>query len=163
MAILKAGDNVPQFSVIDQNGQTFSRESLLGHRTILYFYPKDNTSGCTLEAQNLRDGREQLARMGFEIVGVSPDSQKSHQAFACKHSLPFRLLADTEKQLASAFGVWAEKKLYGRTYMGILRTTFIIDAAGRIERVFEKVDTKNHWQQIAEACEQAGQNIATQK
>lgn len=151
MAILKAGDRVPQFEVYDQDGNMVTSDSLRGRKVILYFYPKDNTSGCTLEAQNLRDGRKVLADMGFDIIGVSPDSQKSHQGFICKHSLNFRLLADTDKTLAKAFGVWAEKKLYGRTYMGILRTTFVIDADGVIEKVFEKVDTKNHWQQIAES------------
>lgn len=151
MAILKAGDRVPQFEVYDQDGNMVTSDSLRGCKVILYFYPKDNTSGCTLEAQNLRDGRKVLADMGFDIIGVSPDSQKSHQGFICKHSLNFRLLADTDKTLAKAFGVWAEKKLYGRTYMGILRTTFVIDADGVIEKVFEKVDTKNHWQQIAES------------
>lgn len=151
MAMLKVGDKIPQFEVLDQDGNTVTSSSLLGKRTILYFYPKDNTSGCTLEAQSLRDGRRELSEMGFDIIGVSPDSQKSHKGFICKHSLNFPLLADTEKTVAQAFGVWAEKKMYGRTYMGILRTTFIIDPDGVIEKVFEKVDTKNHWKQIAES------------
>ncbi|UKI39312.1 MAG: thioredoxin-dependent thiol peroxidase [Alistipes putredinis] len=151
MAILKAGDRIPHFEIPDENGNTVSSSSLLGKRTILYFYPKDNTSGCTLEAQSLRDGRKVLAEIGFDIIGVSPDSQKSHQGFICKHSLNFPLLADTDKTLAQAFGVWAEKKMYGRTYMGILRTTFIIDADGVIDKVFDKVYTKNHWKQIAES------------
>ncbi len=151
MAMLKVGDKIPQFGVLDQDGNTVTSSSLLGKRTILYFYPKDNTSGCTLEAQSLRDGRRELSEMGFDIIGVSPDSQKSHKGFICKHSLNFPLLADTEKTVAQAFGVWAEKKMYGRTYMGILRTTFIIDPDGVIEKVFEKVDTKNHWKQIAES------------
>lgn len=151
MAMLKVGDKIPQFEVLDQDGNTVTSSSLSGKRTILYFYPKDNTSGCTLEAQSLRDGRRELSEMGFDIIGVSPDSQKSHKGFICKHSLNFPLLADTEKTVAQAFGVWAEKKMYGRTYMGILRTTFIIGPDGVIEKVFEKVDTKNHWKQIAES------------
>ncbi len=151
MSVLKVGERIPEFEVFDQDGNTVTSRSFSGRRTILYFYPKDNTSGCTLEAQSLRDGRDALAEMGFDIVGVSPDSQKSHKGFICRHSLNFRLLADTEKVMAQGFGVWAEKKMYGRTYMGILRTTFVIDADGVVEKVFDKVDTKNHWRQIAES------------
>lgn len=151
MSVLKVGERIPEFEVFDQDGNVVTSRSFSGRRTILYFYPKDNTSGCTLEAQSLRDGRDALAEMGFDIVGVSPDSQKSHKGFICRHSLNFPLLADTEKVMAQGFGVWAEKKMYGRTYMGILRTTFVIDADGVVEKVFEKVDTKNHWKQITES------------
>lgn len=115
---------------------------------ILYFYPKDNTSGCTLEAKSMRDGKAALAEAGYEIYGISPDSQRSHQNFCAKHELNFTLLSDTEKTMAEAFGVWVEKKMYGRSYMGIQRTTFIVDEQGVIEHIFEKVDTKNHYQQI---------------
>ena len=113
--------------------------------------PKDNTSGCMLEAQSLRDGKAELTRRGFRIVGVSPDSEKSHRNFCAKHDLNFTLLADTDHSVCEAYGVWAEKSMYGRKYMGVLRTTFVIDAEGRIEQVFTKVDTKNHYQQILDA------------
>lgn len=148
MAKLAQGDLVPVFSSTTQEGNIFTNEDLKGKRTILYFYPKDNTSGCTLEAKSLRDGKAELAAMGFQIVGVSPDSERSHQNFCAKHELNFTLLADTNHSLCEAFGVWAEKSMYGRKYWGVVRTTFIIDAEGRIEKVFDKVDTKNHYQQI---------------
>ena len=114
-------------------------------------YPKDNTSGCTLEAKSLRDGKAELAAMGFRIVGVSPDSERSHRNFCAKHELNFTLLADTDHSVCEAFGVWAEKSMYGRKYMGVLRTTFVIDAEGRIEKIFTKVDTKNHYRQIIDS------------
>ena len=148
MGKLKIGDKAPAFEVFTQNGDTVTLDSLMGRRAILYFYPKDNTSGCTLEAKSMRDGKAALAEAGYEIYGISPDSQKSHQNFCAKHELNFTLLSDTEKTMAEAFGVWVEKKMYGRSYMGIQRTTFIIDEEGTIEHIFEKVDTKNHYQQI---------------
>lgn len=148
MGKLKIGDKAPTFEVFTQNGDTVTLDSLRGKRTILYFYPKDNTSGCTLEAKSMRDGKAALAEAGYEIYGISPDSQRSHQNFCAKHELNFTLLSDTEKTMAEAFGVWVEKKMYGRSYMGIQRTTFIVDEQGRIEHIFEKVDTKNHYQQI---------------
>ncbi len=148
MAKLQVGDMIPAFEVTTQDGAKFSLEELKGERTILYFYPKDNTSGCTVEAKNLRDGREALQAAGFRIVGVSPDSEKSHQNFCAKHELNFTLLSDPDKALCETFGVWVEKSMYGRKYMGVARTTFVVDALGRVERVFEKVDTKNHYQQI---------------
>ena len=148
MGKLKIGDKAPAFEVFTQNGNTVTLDSLKGRRAILYFYPKDNTSGCTLEAKSMRDGKAALAEAGYEIYGISPDSQRSHQNFCAKHELNFTLLSDAEKTMAEAFGVWVEKKMYGRTYMGIQRTTFIIDEEGTIEQIFEKVDTKNHYQQI---------------
>lgn len=148
MGKLKIGDKAPAFEVFTQNGDTVTLDTLQGRRTILYFYPKDNTSGCTLEAKSMRDGKAALAEAGYDIYGVSPDSQRSHQNFCAKHELNFTLLSDTEKRMSEAFGVWVEKKMYGRTYMGIQRTTFIIDEQGVIEYIFEKVDTKNHYQQI---------------
>lgn len=148
MGKLKIGDKAPAFEVFTQNGDTVTLDLLKGRRAILYFYPKDNTSGCTLEAKSMRDGKAALAEAGYEIYGISPDSQRSHQNFCAKHELNFTLLSDTEKTMAEAFGVWVEKKMYGRTYMGIQRTTFIIDEEGTIEQIFEKVDTKNHYQQI---------------
>ena len=150
MAKLSIGDAVPEFVSTTQDGAPFTSANLKGRRTVLYFYPKDNTSGCTLEAKSLRDGREQLASMGFDIVGVSPDSEKSHRNFCDKHSLGFTLLADTDHSVCEAFGVWAEKSMYGRKYMGVLRTTFVIDENGLVEKLFDKVDTKNHYRQIAE-------------
>ena len=144
MTQLQAGDMAPDFKSTTQDGAALTLADLKGQRTILYFYPKDNTSGCTLEAKSLRDGREELARMGFRIIGVSPDSEKSHRNFCAKHDLNFTLLADTDHSVCEAYGVWAEKSMYGRKYMGVLRTTFVIDAEGRIEKVFTKVDTANH-------------------
>ncbi len=148
MGKLKIGDKAPTFEVFTQNGDIVTLDSLQGRRAILYFYPKDNTSGCTLEAKSMRDGKAALAEAGYEIYGISPDSQRSHQNFCAKHELNFTLLSDTEKTMAEAFGVWVEKKMYGRSYMGIQRTTFIVDEQGVIEHIFEKVDTKNHYQQI---------------
>ena len=148
MTKLAQGDLAPEFSSTTQDGTPFSNADLAGKRTVLYFYPKDNTSGCTLEAKSLRDGKAELAAMGLQIVGVSPDSERSHQNFCTKHELNFTLLADTDHSVCEAFGVWAEKSMYGRKYWGVVRTTFIIDAEGRIEKIFDKVETKNHYQQI---------------
>ena len=124
MTTLRVGDTAPDFTSVTQDGQPFTKADLMGQRTILYFYPKDNTSGCTLEAKSLRDGKAELAAMGFRIVGVSPDSERSHRNFCAKHELNFTLLADTDHSVCEAFGVWAEKSMYGRKYMGVLRTTF---------------------------------------
>lgn len=150
MAKLNAGEQIPQFTSLTQEGVTFSSEQLKGTKSVLYFYPKDNTSGCTLEAKSLRDGREELKRRGYQVVGVSPDSVRSHANFCAKHELGFTLLADTDHSLCEAFGVWGEKSMYGRKYMGVFRTTFLIDEQGIISHVFEKVDTKNHYTQIIE-------------
>ena len=139
---------MPHFEVMDQSGNKVTSESLLGKKTIIYFYPKDNTSGCTAEACNLRDNHEALIAKGYNVVGVSKDSAASHTKFIEKHSLPFTLLADTTTQMQQVFGVWAEKKLYGRTYMGTLRKTFIFNEDGILEKIIEKVDTKNHAAQI---------------
>lgn len=149
--MLKTGDKAPEFTGTDQEGRTVSLSDFRGRKLILYFYPKDNTSGCTAEACSLRDGYAELRRDGFEIVGVSPDSSKSHSGFAAKHSLPFTLIADTDKTIATAYGVWGLKKFMGREYMGILRTTFVIDGDGIIEKVFDKVNTKDHFRQIADS------------
>ena len=139
---------MPHFEVADQNGNIVSSESLLGSKTIIYFYPKDNTSGCTAEACNLRDNHEALAAKGYNVVGVSKDSAASHRKFIDKYELPFTLLADTTTQMQQEFGVWAEKSLYGRKYMGTLRQTFIFDEQGILTEIIEKVDTKNHAAQI---------------
>lgn len=138
------------FEAVSQNNEPVRLADYVGRKVILYFYPKDNTSGCTLEAKSLRDGKRALAEMGFEIVGVSPDSVKSHQNFCAKHELNFTLVADTDKAVATAYDVWKEKSMYGRKYMGIVRTTFIIDEQGKIIHIFDKVKTADHWQQIAQ-------------
>ena len=145
---------IPAFESTTQLGAKYTSEELKGSSTVLYFYPKDNTPGCTLEAQSLRDGRQQLLDAGYKVVGVSPDSVKSHENFCNKHQLGFTLLADTDHSLCEAFGVWAEKSMCGRKYMGVVRTTFLVDAEGRIVHVFTKVDTKNHWQQILKWLEE---------
>ena len=139
---------MPHFEVMDQSGNMVSSESFIGKKTIIYFYPKDNTSGCTAEACSLRDNYDALVAAGYNVVGVSKDSAASHTKFIQKHSLPFTLLADTSTEMQQVFGVWAEKKLYGRTYMGTLRKTFIFNEEGILEKIIEKVDTKNHAAQI---------------
>ena len=148
---LNVGDKAPDFIANDQNGNKLTLADFKGRRLVLYFYPKDNTPGCTAEACSLRDGRGELEKMGFTIIGVSPDSEKSHQGFAAKHNLGFTLLADPDKTIAKAYGAWGPKKFMGREYEGILRKTFIIDAEGRIEKIFNKVDTKRHFEQIADS------------
>ena len=139
---------MPFFEVVDQNGNKVTSDDLIGKKTIIYFYPKDNTSGCTAEACNLRDNYEALAAKGYNVVGVSKDSAASHKRFAEKYELPFTLLADTSRQMLQDFGAWGEKKMYGKVVMGTLRRTFIFDADGILERVIEDVDTKNHAEQI---------------
>ena len=150
---LKIGDKAPALEAPDQNGETKRLSDYAGKKLILYFYPKDNTPGCTAEACSLRDGKAVLQEKGFEIVGVSPDTVQSHQRFIAKKELNFTLLSDPEHRVAEAYGVWGEKKFMGRVSMGILRTTFVIGADGVIEKVFEKVRTADHFQQILEAYE----------
>lgn len=142
------GSKAPDFNSVDQNGNIIKLSDFGGKKLILYFYPKDNTPGCTSEACGLRDGYEKLVKLGFEVVGVSPDSQKSHQSFISKFDLPFKLISDTDHSVAQLYGAWGEKKMYGRTYEGILRTTFIINEKGLIEHIFTKVDTADHVNQI---------------
>ena len=148
MAELKIGDMAPDFSLPTQSGEVLSLSDLKGSKTVLYFYPKDNTSGCTLEAKSLRNGKEELAARGYRIVGVSPDSERSHQNFCSKHDLNFTLIADTDKVMCEAYGVWVEKSMYGRKYMGVKRTTFLLDDQGRITHIFDKVKTADHYRQI---------------
>ncbi|MBO5332279.1 MAG: thioredoxin-dependent thiol peroxidase [Alistipes sp.] len=148
MANLSVGDMAPHFEGKTQDGTTLSLEDLKGGCTVLYFYPKDNTSGCTLEAKSLRDGKEELAARGYRIVGVSPDSERSHQNFCTKHELNFTLLADTDRTICEAFGVWVEKSMYGRKYMGVARKTFLLNEEGRITHIFDKVKTADHYHQI---------------
>ena len=139
---------MPEFEVVDQDGKTVKSEDLLGKKTIIYFYPKDNTSGCTAEACNLRDNYEAMVAKGYNVIGVSKDSAASHKKFAEKYQLPFTLLADTSTEMIQAFGAWGEKSLYGRKYMGTLRETFIFDENGVLVEIIDKVDTKYHAAQI---------------
>ena len=138
----------PWFECKTQDGSTLTLDDLKGSCTVLYFYPKDNTSGCTLEAKSLRDGEDALKERGYRIVGVSPDSERSHQNFCSKHDLRFTLLSDTERAVCEAYGVWVEKSMYGRKYMGVARTTLLLNEECRITHIFDKVKTAEHYQQI---------------
>ncbi len=151
MTTLKPGDAAPQFSAIDQHGKEVSLASSKGKKVVLYFYPKDNTPGCTMEACNLRDNHSELLNKGYVVIGVSPDSLTSHGKFTEKFNLPFSLLPDTEKEIINAYGVWGLKKFLGKSYNGVFRTTFVIDENGIIEKVITKVETKNHTAQILES------------
>ena len=146
--MVEIGYQLEDFTVKTEAGVDFTLADLKGSPTVLYFYPKDNTSGCTLEAKSLRDGKEELKRRGYKIVGVSPDSVKSHQGFCSKHELNFTLLADTDHTLSEAMGVWQLKRMYGREYMGIVRTTFLLDEEARVTHIINKVDTKDSFGQI---------------
>lgn len=148
MATLKTGDKAPDFTATDQNGKTVSLADFKGKTVILYFYPKDDTPGCTAEACDFRDNYQSLKAKGYEVIGVSTDDEKSHKKFETKYSLPFTLIADADQQIVNSYGVWGEKNMYGKTYMGTQRTTFIIDPSGNISHVIEKVDTKNASQQV---------------
>ncbi len=145
---LNIGDKAPNFSCKNEKGELVSLKDFKGKNLVLYFYPKDDTPGCTAEACDLRDNYQSFLSKGFEILGVSPDSEKKHQKFIDKHELPFSLLADEDHSVAEAYGVWGEKSMYGRKYMGILRTTFVIDANGKLSNIIEKVDTKAHSKQL---------------
>lgn len=151
MTKLKEGDKAPDFKVVNEFGDEMTLADFSNKKLVLYFYPRDNTPGCTLESCNLRDHYVELKNKGFEVLGVSADSEASHQKFIKKHKLPFHLLADTEKEVLNAYGVWGPKKFMGRTFDGIHRTTFVIDENGIIERVFTKVQTKQHTEQILES------------
>jgi thioredoxin-dependent peroxiredoxin len=148
MAKLSEGQKAPDFKGIDQDNKEIKLSDFAGKKVILYFYPKDNTPGCTAEACNLRDNYSELLKKGFKIIGVSPDSEKSHKNFAGKYSLPFPLIADPDKKILNLYGAWGDKVMYGKTVTGVLRTTFIIDEKGFIEKVISKVDTKQHTEQI---------------
>jgi len=148
MTKLKIGDKAPQFSGLNQDGKQINLNDFAGKKIVLYFYPKDDTPGCTAEACNLRDNYTQMLEKGYAVLGVSTDSVASHKKFVTKYNLPFDLIADTEKQIVEAYGVWGEKKMYGNSYFGTNRTTFIIDPNGKIEEIIEQVDTKNHFSQI---------------
>ncbi len=148
MSKLKEGDKAPDFTGVIQNGETIRLSDFKGKKVVLYFYPKDNTPGCTAEAKNLNENLEDLASKGFVVIGVSPDSEASHQRFIEKHGLKFNLISDPDKEILEMYDAWGLKKLYGREYMGVLRKTFIIDEDGNIEKIIEKVKTKDHTNQI---------------
>jgi peroxiredoxin Q/BCP len=147
---LSEGQKAPQFTANDQNGKSVSLSNFAGKSIILYFYPKDDTPGCTAEACSFRDNYESLLAEGFEVLGVSTDDEKSHLKFIGKYNLPFSLIADTEKKIVEAYGVWVEKNMYGKKYMGVSRKTFIIDKNGMILKIIDKVDTKNSSAQVLE-------------
>ena len=146
--MLEIGKSMPEFAAPDQNGNIISSESLLGKKTVVYFYPKASTPGCTAEACSIRDNYERFIALGYNVIGISKDSVKAQKNFSDKYSLPFPLLSDPEASIIKAFGAWGEKKLYGKVYEGILRKTFIFNEEGILTEVIEKVDTKNHAEQI---------------
>ncbi len=151
MTTLKVGDKAPSIDGLDQNGSQVSWKDYQGKKVVLYFYPKDMTPGCTVESCNLRDHYDELKEKGYEVIGVSADNQEKHKSFIEKHELPFKLIADVEKKVIKAYGVWGPKKFMGRTYDGIHRTTFIIDKEGMISKIIDKVKTKDHAAQIFDA------------
>jgi peroxiredoxin Q/BCP len=144
MALLEVGDKAPAFTATYQDGRKVKLSDFKGRKVVLYFYPKDDTPGCTTEACGIRDSYAEFERRGVAVLGVSTDSEASHRKFVDKFDLPFTLLADTDKAIVEAYGVWGEKKLYGRAYMGTLRVTYLIDEKGRIEAVWPKVSPKTH-------------------
>ena len=151
MTTLKAGDKAPDFNGVDQNGNPVSLKSFKGKKVILYFYPKDDTPGCTAQACNLRDNYQSLIAEGYQVIGVSKDSVKSHKKFETKYELPFPLIADEEHIIAEAYGIWGERKFMGRAFMGMHRTTFLIGEKGKIHAVIAKPDTKNHTEEVLKA------------
>jgi len=148
MTTLKAGDKAPEITAYNQKKEEIKLSDFKGKKVILYFYPKDNTPGCTTEACNFRDNYQSLINDGIEVLGVSTDSEQSHQKFISKFELPFNLLADVDQKIVNDYGVWVEKNMYGKKYMGTARTTFIIDEQGIIQHIIKKVDNKNATQQI---------------
>lgn len=148
MSELKEGSKAPVFEGADQNGKKVSLNDFKGKKVILYFYPKDDTPGCTAQACNLRDNHSELIQKGFQVIGISTDSVKSHKEFEDKYSLPFPLIADEEKKIVEEYGVWGEKKFMGKNYIGTNRTTFLIDETGTIKKIITKPDTKNQTQQV---------------
>jgi peroxiredoxin Q/BCP len=153
MANLSKGDKAPDFSGLNQNGKSVSLNDFRGKKLIIYFYPKDNTPGCTAESCNLSDNYQMWLAKGFEVVGISPDNVASHKKFAAKFQFGFNLIADPETRILQDYGVWGEKSMYGKKYMGVLRTTFVVNEQGIIEEIFDKVDTTNHTDQIIQALD----------
>jgi len=151
VGVIKEGDKLPDFSLPADDGTVVTRDSLRGTNTVLYFYPKDDTSGCTKEACDFRDAFPRFGKTDAQVIGVSPDRVASHQKFKKKYALPFRLLADEDHKLADQFGVWKEKSMYGRTYMGIERTTVLLDRNGRVARIFPKVRVPGHVEEVEAA------------
>jgi thioredoxin-dependent peroxiredoxin len=151
---LEVGDKAPSFKLKNQNGETISLTDLKGKSIVLYFYPKDDTSGCTKESCNFRDEFPKFEKMKAEIIGISADSVESHKKFAEKYKLPFNLLSDEKKEVIEKYGVWQEKSMYGKKYMGIVRTTFIIDASGKISKIFPKVKVDEHNKEVMEALKE---------
>lgn len=152
MITLQEGDKAPAFSGINQDGKKISLSSFKGKKVILYFYPKDLTSTCTVQACNLRDNYKSLTKKGYVVIGVSPDTVELHQKFIGKNELPFILIADTEQEILKKYGVWGEKSMYGRKYMGVIRTTFVIDEKGKIEKIFLKPKSAEHAQEIMKSA-----------
>ena len=148
MSVLKEGDLAPAIEAKDENGELVTLEEYRGKKVVLFFYPRDNTPGCTAEACDLRDNYSQFVEKGFEIIGVSADSQKSHIKFKSKHELPFRLISDVDRKVLQDYGAWGEKRMYGKSFLGIIRKTFIINENGFVEKIIEKVKTKEHSKQI---------------
>jgi len=148
MAVIKEGAKAPQFKGVDQHGNTVSIADFKGKKLVLYFYPKDDTPGCTAQACNLRDNYKALLKKGLQVLGVSVDSVKSHEKFIEKYDLPFSLIADEDKKIVDKYNLWSQKKFMGRTYMGTKRTTFLIDEAGMVRFIIEKPDTKDHTKEI---------------
>ena len=149
--MIKEGTTAPAFKTTDADGETVNLKELKGQKVVLYFYPKDDTPGCTKEACSFRDAWAKFKKRGITVLGVSPDSEASHKKFETKYNLPFTLLADKDHAIADAYGVWGEKKFMGRTYMGVQRTTFLIDEKGKIKKVFEKVKPEDHANEVLEA------------
>ena len=150
MTMPKEGSKAPAFSLPASDGKTVSSKDLKGKRVVLYFYPKDDTPGCTVEACGFRDGIKKIEKQNAVVLGVSPDDTKSHNKFIEKFGLPFILLSDTDKKVCEAYGVWVEKSMYGKTYMGVARTTFIIGPEGEIEKIYEKVKPEGHTEEVLE-------------
>ncbi len=151
MTTLKEGDKAPAFKSKDQNGKPVSLADYKGKKVVLYFYPEDDTPTCTVQACNLRDNFSVLKKQGFRVLGVSPDEEKKHKKFETKYNLPFTLITDPEHKIIDAYGVWGEKQMYGRTYMGLHRTTFLIDEKGIVKKIFLKPKSKQHTEEILNA------------
>jgi peroxiredoxin Q/BCP len=161
MVKLNVGDAAPAFEGNDQDGNKVALRDFRGKKVVLYFYPKDNTPGCTTQACNLRDNYALLLKQGYIVLGISSDSEASHQKFIQKHDLPFPLIADTDKSIHEQYGVWVEKNMYGRKYMGTARTTFVMDEKGKITEIISKVDTANHTEQILNPGQPVKKKTAT--